>query len=232
MTKNKNGQKIRNLIVGLEAAIVIICLSVSITVWFRPLYYFDIGYLKIPQQSGVPAEICKINYDALIDYNLLFGNETLTFPTMTMSENGRIHFEEVKQIFFIIQMIAVTGTVAVAAFAIRSAVKCRKRQEEACDPEQFRWMLYAIRITETIGGLVLLAVSIDWEGSFALMHKLFFRNDYWLFDPKTDPVIRILPDTFFLHCGILIVCLSVLFCVGLKVLFYRKMRNIHGNHHV
>lgn len=41
------------------------------------------------------------------------------------------------------------------------------------------------------------------------MHKVFFDNDYWLFDPKYDPVITILPDRFFLHCGILIVLISV-----------------------
>ncbi|MFR9010496.1 MAG: TIGR01906 family membrane protein [Anaerovoracaceae bacterium] len=57
--------------------------------------------------------------------------------------------------------------------------------------------------------LIGLAMTIDWQWSFEFMHKVFFDNDYWLFDPKYDPVITILPDRFFLHCGILIVLISV-----------------------
>lgn len=50
---------------------------------------------------------------------------------------------------------------------------------------------------------------LDWDALFTAFHKLFFRNDYWLFDPDTDPVINLLPDSYFLHClaGILVLLL-------------------------
>ena len=43
---------------------------------------------------------------------------------------------------------------------------------------------------------------------FIGFHHVMFSNDYWLFDPATDPVILILPDAFFLHCA-----LAILICV-------------------
>ena len=43
-----------------------------------------------------------------------------------------------------------------------------------------------------------------------VFHRIFFRNDYWLFDSRTDPVILILPDAYFLHCALLILLLIVL----------------------
>lgn len=79
-------------------AVVVISLAVTITVLARPLYYFDIENLDIPQASGYSSEACKLNYDTLIDYNLLGGDEELFFPTLRMSEEGKIHFEEVKRI--------------------------------------------------------------------------------------------------------------------------------------
>ena len=85
----KCGETIKNMLLGLAGTVVMICLAVSLTVWFRPLYYFDIDYLDIPQSSGVSAELCRLNYDALIDYNVPGGSAKLMFPTMPMSESGR-----------------------------------------------------------------------------------------------------------------------------------------------
>ena len=97
------GETIKNMLLGLAGTVVMICLAVSLTVWFRPLYYFDIDYLDIPQSSGASAELCRLNYDALIDYNVPGGSAKLMFPTMPMSESGRKHFEEVKDIFLAMQ---------------------------------------------------------------------------------------------------------------------------------
>ena len=105
----KCGEIIKNMLLGLAGTVVMICLAVSLTVWFRPLYYFDIDYLDIPQSSGVSAELCRLNYDALIDYNVPGGSAKLMFPTMPMSESGRKHFEEVKDIFLAMQWVAVLG---------------------------------------------------------------------------------------------------------------------------
>ena len=221
MRQSKN--YLKNILCGLAGAAVMICLAVSITVWFRPLYYFDIGCLQIPQTSGVSAELCRLNYDTLIDYNVLGGSETLTFPTMKMSESGRIHFEEVKQIFVVMQILALAGLAAFTAFLFRS----RGRQKA----EAFRWMHCAVGITLGLGAIVLLAVVIDWDAAFRIMHSIFFDNDYWLFNPRTDPIITILPDTFFLHCGLLILCLIAVFCAGLEIL-YRKARNNDGKSYI
>ena len=57
------------------------------------------------------------------------------------------------------------------------------------------------------------------------MHHLLFKNDFWLFDPSTDPVIRILPDQVFLHLGAAIMILMVAFMV-LAWVIYRKNKRI------
>ena len=59
---------------------------------------------------------------------------------------------------------------------------------------------------------------MNWDLAFVLMHKILFRNDFWIFDAQTDPIIKILPDTFFMHCGILIMALLVIFVTACSML--------------
>ena len=87
------------LIGGMIVCLLIISFSVTLTLNFRPLYYADIQHLHIAELSGRNEEDIRQNYDALIDYNSLFNHEPLKFPTCTMSESGRSHFEEVKKVF-------------------------------------------------------------------------------------------------------------------------------------
>ena len=68
------------------------------------MYYFDIDYLHISETTGLSVDVIRHNYDVLIQYQSLFYQGTLNLPDFVMSNSGRIHFEEVKRIFEIIQI--------------------------------------------------------------------------------------------------------------------------------
>ncbi len=218
MTKEEKKVFLTGWIGAIAAAITIICLSVTLTVMFRPLYYFDIGQLNIPEKSGFTAQQCRENYDVLIDYNLLFGEDELIFPDMSMSEEGRIHFEEVKDIFIDMQLISIAGLTVLVLWVIwiRNAGIRKGR---------IIWMKYTAYVIAAVVIFVAGAMMIDWQWAFETMHAIFFDNDYWLFDPSTDPVITILPDMFFYHCGIFIALAATVLTVALRM-FYRRI--IHG----
>ena len=209
--KIKSG--ILNILFAVVCTAVIISLAVSITVWCRPIYYFDLGYLGIPERSGIAEEICRLNYDALIDYNVIGGPDELQFPTLAMSETGRIHFEEVKDIFITMQWTGIIG----GALIILAMFKWKEN----------KWLHYTVFTTVGIAAAVLAAVIIDWQWAFTTMHKIFFNNDYWIFSAKTDPVIKILPDEFFMHCGLVIILLVVLAMAAFEII-YRKRRKHNG----
>lgn len=165
---------------------------------FRWLYYLDITLLKLDIASGMNTAAVRANYDALIDYNQLWFRGALRFPTLPMSARGEQHFREVKQIFDLVQVLfLVTG-----AAGLYYWFKRKKRYDPRC-----LTLAGALCILAPAGLGVFAAAG--WNRFFVLFHRLAFRNDYWLFDPATDPVIRILPDTFFLQCagGILLVML-------------------------
>ncbi len=205
--------KLLNIIFAAVCAATVISLAVSITVWFRPLYYLDIDFLDIPENSGIDKETCKLNYDVLIDYNVIGGPDELQFPTMEMSETGRIHFEEVKAIFIPMQWIGIIGSLWIIAVFFLWKEK--------------EWLHISVLITVTIAAAVLAAVIINWEWAFETMHGILFDNDYWIFNSRTDPIIKILPDEFFMHCGIMIICIVVVVMVLFEVL-YRKRKKKEG----
>ena len=207
---DKVKKKVLNILFAAVCAVVVICLAVSITVWMRPIYYMDINILDIPQRSGVPAEICRLNYDVLIDYNVIGGPDKLEFPDFVMSETGEIHFEEVKNIFIPMQWIGIAGGLAVAAAIIWWKEKS--------------WMHYSVIITVGVALAVLAAVIIDWEWAFETMHGIFFNNDYWIFDYRTDPVITILPDTFFMHCGLAIIAIVVIVMAAFEIIYGKQKK--------
>lgn len=192
----------KSFVSALFLCLVIFCLSVSLTVLFRPLYYWDMEHLSIPERSGIPEAVCRENYDVLIDYNLLGGPSVLEFPDLSMSESGRIHFEEVKHIFICCQVIGAVGLVWLAGRVLRQLRRCDR---------DFTWLRWTGRAALVLVALVGGLVAINWDRTFVLMHKILFRNDFWIFDAADDPVIHILPEPFFLHCGVLILILQVLF---------------------
>ena len=198
--KRQMKYKVFNIAAALIAAVCVICISVTAVVLARPLYYWDTDNLQIPETSGYSKEICIENYDALIDYNL--GSEKLVFPSFSMSEQGEIHFAEVKEIFITMQVISIAGIILFAGFMLY-------RKLHRVPREGTLWMRFTGIVLLSAVILIGLAMAIDWQWSFEFMHKVFFDNNYWLFDLKYDPVITILPDRFFLHCGILIVLISV-----------------------
>ena len=190
----------KNILISLCLALFIISASVTITLNFRPLYYHDISSLKIEETS-------------LIDYNQFFysGKLKLTLP---MSREGKIHFEEVKRIFVGIEYLCVI-TLILSCFLIKRKIRSRN----------IDFLRSASIITVLLPVIVGILCAFNWDAAFTLFHEIMFRNDYWIFDEATDPVIMILPDAFFLHCAVMIILLILigsLFCMGFRSFFRHR----------
>lgn len=197
---------------SLVLSLFIIGVSVVGTLAFRPLYYADVKGLHIAETSGYSEEEIRENYDALIDYNMAWKDGELSFPTLPMSENGKTHFEEVKEIFDVFKYFALFGGILGAAGIVFMAKK-----------KEYRYLKMTAIISCGLPVILALLVAVSWEQVFVLFHKLFFRNDYWIFDSTTDPVILLLPDEFFMHCALLIFG-GILFGAAVCTAFYLIIR--------
>lgn len=197
------------LILGIIGFLFLVSVSVTAVLNLRPLYYLDMKLLHISQESGYSEELIKENYDTLIEYNNITYSGELNFRDMPMSDTARIHFREVKRVFGFFEYAAIICGILFAAGGIYYTRHGR-----------YGWLKAASVSSIVIPAAAGIFVAGDWENVFTAFHQIVFRNDYWLFDPSEDPVITILPDTYFFHCACLIL---LLVAVG-SLVFYGVYR--------
>jgi len=65
---------------------------------------------------------------------------------------------------------------------------------------------------------------VDFSRAFVIFHEIAFSNDYWIFDPRIDPVIKNLPEWFFMYAAFLILILMLLFAVLFYTIGSRSMK--------
>ena len=192
--------------------VFIISITVKLVANLKQLYYYDINYLNIVEESGFDRNIIVENYDYIVEYLTSWGkSENFQLPSMDFSANGKVHFEDVKNIFNQINVLClVTGGISIAGIYLN----IKKRN--------FRFMKWTSCLLIILPIVLGLLIVIDFDNIFTVFHNIFFSNDYWIFDPKIDPVINILPSEFFMHAAILILFIMILFSIVLSVA-YKKL---------
>ncbi len=209
--------KIITILTSIVIALFLLLSAVKITLNFRPLYYFDVNYLKISETTQMNKSEIIENYDVLIDYLSTFNDKPLEFPTLPMSEKGRIHFEDVKNIFIKIDYFLVV----LLLLSIIGIFYLFKKKE-------YQFFQYSSFFLLGIPVLLFIPLLINFNAVFTLFHNITFRNDYWLFNPETDPIITLLPQRFFMHSALLILIIITIESFLLNFL-YRYFLNKYIN---
>jgi len=192
-------------------------LSIYFTLLFKPLYYIDINVLNIEQSSTLSKPVLKDNYNYLITYLTQNATEEFNLPTLPSSDHGKIHFKEVKVIFDNLKlMLFVSILINIIGIIIN-----KKRKK-------IKYLLTSSICLIIIPITLLIPFLINFDKSFTTFHHIFFKNDYWLFDINTDPIITILPQEFFFHCAILIIILISLSSVMLRCIYKSQNKRLHS----
>lgn len=210
--KNLKNTTYLDYISGFIFTLFFISLSIIITINFKPLYYMDINVLNIEEQSSLNKDEIIDNYNALINFLSPFHKEELKLPSLPSSTEGLHHFNDVKDIFIFIYYIFIITMIICIGIIIY-----KYKQND-----------YRYLMVTTITSIILplfagIIIAINFEKAFIIFHKIFFSNDYWLFDPDTDPVINILPSEYFMHSAIFIIILMLFFTL-ISYIIYKKSK--------
>lgn len=208
----------KDILTAISLMLFIITFAIVFTMFFKPLYYSEIYRLGIDLTSGMSIDTIKENYDILIQYQSIFYQGSLQLPDFIMSTAGRIHFEEVKRIFEILQIILFISTCS-------SIVLCYQQIKQ----KRYLFLRLSASITIIIPTIIGIIAMMDFDTAFVIFHKIAFRNDFWIFDYTTDPVISILPQTFFMHCFIMIVIIIIIGTAICWFYYQYKQKQILSN---
>lgn len=178
----------------------ILTFSIGLPIYFRPFYYAHIEAMNLPEKSGFSTEEIKEAYDNVLDY-LTLPNKEFSTGIMAHSDEGEEHFKDCKVLFDLNAEILITSGMCLLVLLMLRKTKKVKPFKLGMRSACFYSALMAIFLPIILGGLA----SLDFDKAFIVFHNIFFNGkENWLFNPRTDEIIRILPQDFFMHCAFLI----------------------------
>jgi len=200
-----------NHLIGGLIFISLVCIVAIITLNLTFIYPWISTHFELDVATGLDHTTLLYNYRRLIHYNNWPWITTLSLPDFPMSETGEFHFWEVKIIFQVLQVIS-------GLFIFWLILAIRKKWQ------LLKYFNASANLTLFIFGIFLVIMLIDFSFFFYWFHRAFFNNDYWIFDPRYDPVIRALPAELFKIKGLIITGLLFLVAAVAKIVFYRHKK--------
>jgi len=215
---NKIISKLINTILGLCVALFSIGLSVMLVLNLTPVYRITIEKFNLVNGTGISAEDLMINYKGVINYLRNPFIEELKFKDFAMSSSGKIHFEEVKDIFMNLYIIMFISILVLIVFKL-----IKKISEHI---KLVKILNYSSNIILLLFGFVAAMIAIDFSKAFVIFHNIFFKNSYWIFDPKTDPIINALPEGLFMIYALIIIIFLLGEAILFKFIYYKNRMKI------
>lgn len=174
--------------------IFLACLALAIFLTVNSIWLFDINIhaLKLTKATGLRPSQMHQDYVRIIQYMQLPWVSSLKFHFFASSDKGLQHFRDVKSLIMLNNVVGIV-LVPVSGYLLHQLNK-----------KSLTWLLITpIKVIVTVSLVIVALMFVNFEQVFIAFHEILFRNQDWIFDPSSDPVINMLPDTFFLECFLL-----------------------------
>ncbi|OOM81909.1 hypothetical protein CLPUN_07710 [Clostridium puniceum] len=198
-------------------AISIIAIAVLSVLNTTVVYQYVIYKYELEKYTLLSKDILMDNYKRVISYVQNPLNKELVLNSLPISNFGRIHFFEVKRIFIALYIISVI-------FIIIMIFKIINNKNKRIGKKLIENLNNSVNIIALIFVSISIMIMIDFSKTFYFFHKIFFRNDYWIFDSKIDPIINALPEELFMIELILIISLLLIFTLVIKILHLKNKK--------
>ena len=188
-------------------SLFIISFCIAFVILFRPFYYYHISYLNIPKTTGYTFNEIKESYDDVIDY-IVFNSDFKT-GKLKYSLEGEDHFKDCKKLFTINFIILGLSSIGLLI---------KKRWYNNIKLHNYNISFWSsILVISIFINVLCFSIIVGFDKFFEIFHNIFFHGkDNWLLDSKTDEIIKILPQEFFMNCAILV--LSIIFIITIIII--------------
>lgn len=200
--------KLLSAVLSLLSSLFILTSSIAVPILLRPFYYAHITPLNLESATGLSRRQIIRSYDEILDY-CTGRSANFSVGGLPWSLSGKEHFSDVRNLFLLdLSTAELTGLLLLfwSLFHRRFHVQ----------PYRFRnrsFVFWGCIGLWLVFGCIGILIAVDFSRAFIVFHTLFFPNKYnWLFDFRADPIILLLPQTFFRSCALLVFMLLVLQC--------------------
>ena len=213
---------------GILIPFLFISFSAFIPCFFRAFYYGLIDPLKIPETSGYSKDVIIEAYNDVMNY--LWNGAPFKTGQLAYTAEEEAHFHDCIPLFHLqLILLIVTGALLLAYFILI--------QTKVLRPVRFLKMpIVSIGSIVLIVFLLVLGIwaAIDFNSLFTVFHHVAFPGkENWTFNPMTEEVINILPESFFLACAVFIIALTIslsILTIVLGIVFtHKKVKKVMKN---
>ncbi len=152
--------------------------------------HFEDNYYKnnVYETTGKNYEDLSRVYRYLMLY--LKGRANNEILERDFNEREILHMEDVQELFkigFAIKYVSMIVSLILLIYLVKTTpIK-----------EFSKSIFKGMFINWAMAGLFILMIFLDFSRYFVYFHQIFFTNDLWLLDPRTDLLIQMLPENFF-----------------------------------
>lgn len=219
MKKNTIIKRIILIYIALSAVLFSLTMSINIVTKDKNYYYKYSEKNNIAEYAGVDSDKLKKMYSNLIDY-IYKGDQNLINTDFNKREVS--HMVDVNKLYNINIMVTYVATISLIAYIVYLSFAYKKKRSIYRELKFIRKIFLTILFAMIILSII---ISIDFDSAFIKFHHLFFNNDLWLLDPRTDIMIRMLPQDFFMNMAIRIGLYFVRFLALIYIILTIIIRN-------
>jgi len=214
--------KLLSIIFSITLALFFLSAAVEVPILCRSFYYWQARSLQLSEKTGLTETEIYTAYNEVMDYlttDAPFGTGSLRW-----SEGGKSHFADCKRLFRF-NFIALGG--CVIALGLLSFLLFRRKIRPHYFLRRSPAFWSALGLTIFFVGAALWAAT-DFDGLFTFFHQVCFPGKTnWIFNGRADPIIYLLPETFWARAGALVLalCLGGVWLTALVWEAYRRVAN-------
>lgn len=200
MKKQQLWQNICAVLTAVCATLAVVAGAIAAPILIRPFYYMQIEPLRISERTGYSEDTIRGAFDEVMDF-LVFGAEFST-GELAYSAEGKSHFEDCRNLFVLdFWVLGISAAILLVLLVLRH---CKKSPTEKTRPMHLPVFWSAVGMCAVFAVLAVWG-AVDFNSLFVAFHAAFFPGkSNWIFDPRHDQIINVLPQQFFLHCAVLI----------------------------
>jgi integral membrane protein (TIGR01906 family) len=205
---------------GVAVFFFIITFSIALPIYCRFFYYLQIKPLGLPEATGYDIETIKSAYNQVLDF-LTLPNREFGTGVFKYTESGKAHFYDCKVLFNLNLIVLIVSSVVGVTLFVLDKLKIITLSK----PFKMNVSFISALSIFIFFALLAIVVAINFDVAFTVFHHIFFPGkNNWLFDPRYDQILRILPQDFFMNCAILIGASIILISLGIIVFQLIKRR--------
>ncbi len=211
--------KLLSVIMSIAVATALLTGSIAAPICIRQFCYAQIEALELEKESGRSEAEIRIAYDEVLDYCTGKSDE-FSAGVLPFSNEGASHFADCRKLFILDFEIFGVSLLLIAALTM---YRRRRGLHDFCGGSPAVWG--AAGICGAICAAAALSAT-DFDRAFEVFHGIFFPGkDNWIYAPKLDPIIKLMPEAFFRICAILIALLIALVSAIIIISDLRKKKS-------